>query len=196
MEQGKRANEGVRRPPDAGYIGWGDADVFHRQPGWAREAVEHLQHYRVIQTWTRHWILGPTITARGACALCAIAICKPAGGRRADVLEVRRRPLDYPQAATLGMQAGILDWTGGLFELGGMGRRSPYGPGPVGRSEVVASGPVWPTAHLTRWQDRARRYVNGRIGAVPGIVDIVFMAGSRIAVIRPLENVRPARIQS
>jgi hypothetical protein len=170
-------NEGVRRLPEADYIAWGDADVWHRQAGWAREAVEHLQHYRVIQTWTTALDLGPGDNLLGVHA----AFC--AQYQTGKPLVAEKRPFwtfdggyeTYPHSGYFwACKREFLDWTGGLFELGGMGSADHHmALALVGRVEHS-----WPAgtsaayrAHLTRWQDRARRYVNGRIAAVPGMIE-------------------------
>ena len=49
-------NVGVRRMlgqfPDARYIAWVDADVFFRDPQWAGETLQQLQHFDVVQPWS------------------------------------------------------------------------------------------------------------------------------------------------
>ena len=43
----------ARLPEDWKYVAWIDADIAFRQPGWAAETVQALQHYDVVQPWTR-----------------------------------------------------------------------------------------------------------------------------------------------
>jgi hypothetical protein len=49
-------NLGLRRAlvlhPEANYFGHIDADVFFRDPTWAFEAVQQLQHFQIIQPWS------------------------------------------------------------------------------------------------------------------------------------------------
>lgn len=40
------------RYPEAKYLAWVDADVFFRDPHWATETVQQLQHFNVVQPWS------------------------------------------------------------------------------------------------------------------------------------------------
>lgn len=46
-------NLGVRHllPKDWKYLAWIDCDVFFRDPNWALETIQQLQHYPVVQPW-------------------------------------------------------------------------------------------------------------------------------------------------
>jgi hypothetical protein len=170
-------NLAIQRIPAARYIAWEDSDVFHRNPDWARETVEALQHYRVVQTWSKALDLGPNdelICPHRSFADCylhgeplappSVACWKSDGG-----------PYDYPHSGfSWACKREFLDWTGGLFELGGMGSGDHH----MALAMVGHVGASWPggTAlsyreHLLRWQDRATRYVNGRIGPVHGMIE-------------------------
>lgn len=46
-------------PRDWKYMAWVDADVFFRDPYWARETLHQLQHYSVVQPWSDCADLGP-----------------------------------------------------------------------------------------------------------------------------------------
>lgn len=51
---------GVRTlPHDWQYLAWIDADCSFVRPDWPSEAVQMLQHYRVIQPWSHSIDLGP-----------------------------------------------------------------------------------------------------------------------------------------
>jgi hypothetical protein len=53
-------NIGISRlPGEAKYIATADADVIFRSPTWAKDSVEALQQYRVIQPWENCYDLGP-----------------------------------------------------------------------------------------------------------------------------------------
>jgi hypothetical protein len=178
-------NEGIKRIPDAAYIAWGDADVWHRKEGWARETVEYLQHYRVVQTWTRALDLGPHDELIGVHS----SFC---GQYQNGAPLVADGPgfwafdggyAEYPHSGYFwACKREFLDWSGGLFELAGMGSADHHMAlalvGRVERSFPAGSSASY-QAHLTRWQDRACRYVNGRIAAVPGIVEHRFHGSKR-----------------
>lgn len=54
-------NLGVKHllPRDWKYLAWVDADVFFRDPLWARETIHQLQHFSVVQPWSDCADLGP-----------------------------------------------------------------------------------------------------------------------------------------
>lgn len=54
-------NLGVKHllPRDWKYLAWVDADVFFRDPLWARETIHQLQHFAVVQPWSDCADLGP-----------------------------------------------------------------------------------------------------------------------------------------
>jgi hypothetical protein len=68
----------------------------------------------------------------------------------------------------------FLDWTGGLFEFAGMGSADHHMAlalaGLVERSYPSGTSESY-RAHLQRWQRRARAYANGRIAALPGVIE-------------------------
>jgi hypothetical protein len=170
-------NEGIRRLPDAEYIAWGDADVWHRKLGWARETVEHLQHYRVVQTWSRALDLGPQDSLIGVHHAFAAQYMegKPLVASGKHFWKFDGGYEEYPHSGYFwACRRELLDWTGGLFELAGMGSADHHMAlafvGLVERSWPAGTAPSY-QAHLLRWQERARRFVNGRIGAVPGIIE-------------------------
>lgn len=49
----------IGQHPECKYIAWIDADVEFVRKDWAQEAVELLQHYKVIQPWSHSIDLGP-----------------------------------------------------------------------------------------------------------------------------------------
>jgi len=170
-------NLAIQRIPEAKYIVWEDADIFHRSSGWARETVEALQHYRVVQSWSRALDLGPNdelIAAHRSfadCYLCGKELVAPSlGFWKSD-----GGPYDYPHSGfSWGCRREFLDWTGGHFELGGMGSGDHHMAlalvGHVESSWPAGTAPSY-KAHLMRWQERARRYVNGRLGVVHGMIE-------------------------
>jgi hypothetical protein len=53
-------NLGIQRlPADWKYVAWVDADIEFVRPDWARETVEQLQHYHVVQMFQTAIDLGP-----------------------------------------------------------------------------------------------------------------------------------------
>jgi hypothetical protein len=170
-------NEGIRRTPEAEFISWGDADVWHRKSGWAREAVEYLQHYRVIQTWTRALDLGPHDELIGVhTSFCnQYLMGEPLVAQGKNFWKFDGGYAEYPHSGFFwACRREFLDWTGGLFDLGGMGSGDHHMAlalvGQVERSWPAGASQSYRT-HLLRWQDRATRFVNGRIAPLPGIIE-------------------------
>jgi hypothetical protein len=170
-------NIGISRVPEAQYVCWADTDVFWRKSDWASETVHALQHYRVVQPWTQALDLGPgdnLLQTHRSFADCYMQ-GEPLVPDGPSWWRFNGGPYDYPHTGyAWACKRELLDWTGGLFELGGMGSADHHmALGLVG--QVERSWPAGTSAsyrtHLARWQDRAMRYVNGRIGAVHGMIE-------------------------
>jgi hypothetical protein len=54
-------NLGARHllPRDWRFLAWVDADVEFREPGWAMETMQQLQHFPIVQPWQSAVDLGP-----------------------------------------------------------------------------------------------------------------------------------------
>ena len=166
-------NLAIQRIPEADYIAWGDADVWHRDPAWARETVEALQHYVVVQTWTQCLDLGPfgasVMQTHDSFAHCHMR------GLPLTPTEWKAAGTAYPHSGFFWAgRRSFLDAAGGLFEVGGMGSGDHHmALGMVGRAEssVIGGASVSYRRHVTRWGERAARAVNGRLGAAPGVIE-------------------------
>jgi hypothetical protein len=178
-------NEGIKRIPDAEYIAWGDADIWHRNANWASETVEYLQHYRAIQTWDRALDLGPN----GELLATHTSFCRqyqlgaPVVAEGSKFWQFDGGYAIYPHSGYFwAVKREFLDWTGGLFEYGGMGSGDHHMAlalvGKVDRSWPSGAGQSY-KSHLLRWQERAQRYVNGRLAALPGMIEHRFHGDKR-----------------
>ena len=170
-------NEASRRVPEAEYIAWGDADIWHRRPDWVAETIEELEHYRVVQTWSQALDLGPVHDVLAVHhSFCSLY--------RAGAPVVARGPrpwrfsggyAEYPHSGYFwAARRAFFDVTGGLIDIAGMGSADHHmALGLVG--EISSSWPGGASrsyqAHLLRWQARAQGFVNGRIGAVDGLIE-------------------------
>lgn len=170
-------NLGIARAPEARYICWSDADVFHRRPHWAAETVEALQHYHVVQPWSDAYDLGPNDEHLGH----YLSFCRqylhgmPLTPQGPHWWRFDGGPYDYPHSGYCwAAKRSVLDWTGGLFELAGMGSGDHHMAlafaGQVERSVPGHTAPAY-LAHLKRWQARAEHVVNRRIGYVHGTIE-------------------------
>ena len=173
-------NIGVHRTPQARYIAWIDADVIFRRPDWAMATLRALQHYDVVQPWSDAYDLGPNGEHmqhhRSFCHQYFIR--QPVIPNAAKFWIHDGGPYVYPHSGyAWAMTRQAFDWVGGLFELGGMGSGDHHmALALVGGAD--ASMPHGTTdsyrREVLRWQDRARRHINGNIGCVDGTLEHLF----------------------
>lgn len=173
----RAANVAIQRMPDARKIIFSDADVFQRRAGWVGEVDAALDHYDVIQTWDTAYDLGPNDEHiqlhRSFCSLYHAG--KPVVPSGPKFWDFDGGPYAY---AHTGYQWGFtrqaLEWTGGLFDVGGMGSGDHHMAlalvGEAERSLPGGSSPAY-RAHLLRWQARALHHVNRNIGFVHGTIE-------------------------
>ena len=169
--------QGIHRVPEAKYIASIDSDVFFRNKDWAKETVHALQHYRVVQPWKDAYDLGPNGEHMQAHrSFCDVWMKgNPVTADKNEFWKFNGGPYDYPHPGfAWAYIREFLDWVGGLFQLGGMGSGDHHMAlamvNKVDRSYPEGTHPAY-VAHLQRWQMRAVRYLNGRLGAVPGTIE-------------------------
>lgn len=167
-------NIGIARVPEAKYICWHDSDVWHRRPSWAVETVHALQHYRFIQPWSDAYDLGPhdEHLAHFKSFCWAVAHGKTLVPDRHGWKHCYD-PYPHPGYVWASTRR-VLEYPGGLFELGGMGASDhAMALALVGKAVASApknSNPAYIEA-LKTWQDRLLPAVNGRIGYVHGTIE-------------------------
>jgi hypothetical protein len=159
-------NLAIHRLPDAKYICWEDADVFHRDPNWASETVHALQHYRVVQPWSQCIDLGPDgqiMSVHRAFADCWMK-GSPVKKDRPQWWKWEGGPYDFAHPGfSWAAQRELLNVTGGLFEQGGMGSGDNHmALGMVGHAEwsIIQDCGAAYAGHILRWQGRAKPFVN------------------------------------
>jgi hypothetical protein len=168
-------NLGIARVPEAKYICFSDADVFHRRPDWAAETVEAMQHYRIGQPWSDAYDLGPNDEhIQHHVSFCRqLHLGKPLISKAPDYWKADNYAFPHPGYCWFILRH-VLDWVGGLFEYGGMGSADHHMAlalaGKVAHSVPAGAAPSY-LAHLQRWEQRVAMAVNGRIGYVPGTVE-------------------------
>ncbi len=170
-------NLAIARVPQAKYICWSDADIFHRRPSWAVETIEALQHYRAVQPWSDAYDLGPNDEHMAH----YLSFCRqflhghPVVPDGKGWWKFDNGPYDYPHSGYCwATTRAVLDWIGGLFELGGMGSGDHHmALALAGQVEKSVPGTTNSSyiAHLKRWQARAEAIVNRRIGYVHGTIE-------------------------
>ena len=161
-------NIGIARlPDDWKYVAWIDADIMFRRKDWAAATVQALQIHDVVQPWSDCYDLGPdgehVQHHRSFCAQYA------AGAKLGKGAYAFAHP-GYAWAA----RRGALNRLGGLIETAALGAADHHmALALVGRAEDSEHGGMTAAyrAPLLRWQERARTFVAGNIGVVPGTIE-------------------------
>lgn len=166
------ANIGFSRvDPSARCIALIDGDIEFRNPGWARDTVEALQQYDVVQPWEHAYDLGPG-----------------PGGDHVELhksfcsLFHKKRPLHSKWQAgydfghpgfAWAMSRQALEWLGGFIDFAAMGSADHnQAMGFLGRIRETFPADISPefTAAMLAWERRATAHVGNNIGYVPGTV--------------------------
>lgn len=171
-------NIGIGRlPQDAKYIMTADADIHFRKRGWAAETVQALQLYSVLQPWTDAYDLGPNDehlqAHKSFCSLYASG--KPVVPTGPKFWKFAGGAYDYSHTGFVwAWTRRFLEEVGGLIEVAGMGSADHHmAYGLVGQIDKSLPGAVsgsYANA-LRRWQMRAVRSANFKIGAVPQTIE-------------------------
>jgi hypothetical protein len=170
-------NIGLQRTPQADYVCWCDTDVFFENPKWATECLEALQLYRWIQPWSQAIDRGP----HGEVLTVFRPFCyqyEQGAPLVPDRHGWKNYAGQYPHPGYCHASTRrVLEYAGGLFELGGMGASDhAMMLALVGKAENSApkSMNVRYVEHLMRWQERIQHSVHGRIGYANGVINHSF----------------------
>lgn len=170
-------NIGIQRTPEAQYICWCDSDVFFEHPTWAMEALHALQLYRWIQPWSQAIDRGP----HGEILSVFRSFChqyEQGAPLVPDRHGWKTYCGEYPHPGYCHASTRrVLEYAGGLFELGGMGA-SDHAMCLALVGKAVNSCPKETNPryleHLLRWQDRILTATHGRIGYSNGVINHAF----------------------
>ncbi|GEN65416.1 hypothetical protein [Acetobacter oeni] len=168
-------------PQDWQYVAWIDSDIFFRQKHWARETVEALQLFDVIQPWSDCYDLGPN----GEHMQLHRSFCRMwmdgetiKQGPNAHRSPYRFAHPGYAWAAT----RRALTATGGLLDTAALGSADHHmALGLIGRVSESYPGNISHDykRHCLRWQSRAMSTINGNIGALHGTIEHKFHGSKR-----------------
>jgi hypothetical protein len=172
-------NIGISRlPHDAKYIATADADIFYRKKGWAAEAVHALQIYTVIQPWSDCYDLGPHDEHLQAHKSFAGLYMNgqpviPTGPR---FWKFDGGPYEYSHTGYIwAYMRSFIEEVGGLIEIAGMGSADHHMAYALvnGVDSSMPSRDIMPAYAnaLRRWQDRAVRSANYKIGATTQTIE-------------------------
>jgi hypothetical protein len=157
-------------PPDAQYVATIDADVVWRKKGWANDVIHALDLYSVVQPWQHCYDLGPNDehiwTHKSFAALNREG--KPVVPRFDAGLNLTNSPYQYPHPGyAWAWRRDFLNWTGGLFEWGGVGSGDHH----MALSLVSNAHMSIPQtvngnykALLLQWQNLANKYNGYKLG--------------------------------
>lgn len=157
-----------RLPANWKYVAWIDADVIFAKPTWAIETVERLQHYPVMQLFSQATDVSYDHELYKNYSTGFIAAYQK-GQAGLDEAYYYRHP-GFAWAAT--RQA--LDDLGGLLDVAILGSadwhmaRALTG---IDDSEKYRKRVSKGYAEaLSIWAGRAKKYINGNVGYVPGLL--------------------------
>ncbi|MCS7026800.1 MAG: hypothetical protein NZV14_18525 [Bryobacteraceae bacterium] len=166
-------NVGIQRlPPDWEYVAWIDADVLFARPDWARETVEQLQHYHVVQMWTHAQDLNPNYEPTGEI-------------QRGFVWSYYHDPKPKPNPSGYGTfrnwhpgyawaaRREFIDAVGGLIDWAILGSADTHmACALIGQAEMSMHPNLSPRYRkkVQIWQERAERHVRRNLGYVHGLL--------------------------
>lgn len=175
-------NLGISRlPQSAKYIATLDADIHFRKRGWAAETVHALQLHPVIQPWTDAYDLGPNDehlqAHKSFCSLYRDG--KPVIPTGPKFWKFAGGPYEYSHSGfAWAYLRSFLEEVGGLIDVAGMGAGDHHmAYALVGAVDASMPSdkisPAYANA-LRRWQGRAIRSANFKLGCVPQTIEHAF----------------------
>ena len=170
-------NIGISRVPQAKYIAWADSDVFFRRGDWAMDTIHALQNWDIVQPWRHAYDLGPNDEHLAAhVSFCSqVHAGLPVAPTSANFWKHDGGPYDYPHSGYFwAASRQALEWTGGLFELGGMGSGDHHmALSLVGEADKSIPGGTSAAyrAAVKQWEARAVHHINRNIGYIPGTIE-------------------------
>jgi hypothetical protein len=164
--------------PEAEYFAWVDADVTFVRPDWVYETLQQLQHYDVVQMFSRAQDLGPNYEPLGTIFQGFIWAYYNDPAFMATQKRFGYGSDGHPGFAWAARKSA-LDEVGGLIDfamVGGADRHMACGLiGTIERStpsQRIPLDTLTPTfrAHLYAWQERALR-LHKNVGYVDGLLN-------------------------
>lgn len=168
-------NLGVRHllPRDWKYMAWIDADVFFRDPSWAIETIQQLQHYPVVQPWQDCIDLGPRHTILERHESFGSLISR--GIRR------QKKPLEPYKFGHPGFAwactRGFWEAVGGLVDCAILGSGDHHMACALVKEYETSMHDKMSDVFKRRvreWQGRAYRHTHGIVGHVPTLIEHKF----------------------
>jgi hypothetical protein len=169
-----------RLPQDAEYVAWIDADIQFARPDWVQETLHQLQIYKVVQMWSHSIDYGPEHQPIAQCGSLFASYLKDRQVLQPIVRHAnaqQRNPGSYPFKGLMhtgyawAARRSAINDLGGLGDIGILGsgdRHMAYALlGQVDRSFPLGISKSY-VDYWNRWQDRAERYIQRKVGVVNG----------------------------
>lgn len=160
-------NLGIEHLPlDCKYIAWVDADVRFARPDWVNETVQLLQHYPVIQMFSKCSDLSPDNEVMSE----SLGIINAYHSGIIDKSKKYAGRYGHPGFAWAARREALND-LGGLFDTAILGSADYHMAraliGSVHKSHPSSLHPGY-IEQLDLWQDRATQYIKGDVGYMSG----------------------------
>jgi len=162
-------NLGVKHllPRDWKYMAWVDCDVFFDDPNWARETIQQLQHFQVVQPWQT--CLDTGFHGQG------IQLFKSFGfqhQRGVPKQKWSKEPYEYAHSGfAWACTRAFWEQSGGLIDFAILGSADHHQAfGMIGEIKDTIHGKMSKSffRRCYEWQDRAMRVTHGQVGFTPG----------------------------
>jgi hypothetical protein len=149
-----------RLPPHIKYIAWVDADIRFARPDWAKETIQLLQHYPIIQMFSKASDLGPNNEIMNTHIGAMYAY------RTGLITDTKFYSKFHPGFAWAARRSA-LDDLGGLLDISILGAGDRHMAqaflGQVNQS-VPSGMSVGYVEQLQLWQKRANTHIRGDVG--------------------------------
>lgn len=155
------------------YVGWVDADVTFRTPGWAEATVHALQRFKILQPWSDAYDLGP----QGQHVSHFRSFCRQWYHREPyQASQAGKYPYWHPGFAWCARRE-TLERVGGLLDRAILGAGDHHmALSLIGRGKESVHGgmPQAYVDYVLEWQALAAFHIHERIGYLPGTIEHTF----------------------
>lgn len=164
-------------PEDFKYVAWMDADIsFTKHKSWAKETIEALQHYMIVQPWSHAIDLGPEDQLINS--YHSFCWCYNTGKKMIPTASYHGpKNFFYPHSGYIwAARREFFETVGQLIDISILGAGDHHMAWSLlGRaSESFPTTKAAPLINYRKavycWQDRAVKYVKKNIGHVPGTI--------------------------
>lgn len=165
-------------PLDWQYVAYVDADTAFTRTDWVQETLQMLQHYHVVQMFSKSLDLGPTFEPLPDVPIFNSFMASYQAGlefplaRKGDSYYIPNSTYWHPGYAWAYRRSAIND-VGGLGDIGILGSSDLHmAAALIGKIEYTIQRNYNHTYldYWKRWQDDASKHINGNVGHVDGLL--------------------------